>query len=385
MPNEFQRVMNSLLKNILFTNCYIDDILVASRGSLEEHKAIVYKILSILDKNNMAVKWGKCAFFKSDIEWLGFKISGDGVRPLVGKADAIKKLPPPKNISELRSFFGSINQYVKFVPNLSTLSSPLRPLLNKKSIYKWDKNHSIAFEKLKAEIVNITENSHFDIKEKTRLKTDASHNGLGATLERLQGDQLKTIAFASRFLNNHEMKYSTNELELLGVVWATEPFRNYLYGTELQIVTDHKALLSALSANLGNKTMHSRLTRWLNRLSPFNFKISHLPGKDMSFTDLLSRPPSGKTLPISHYDDEFVVTSIEKIQKILLNKQHSKIVTVNTVDRPAVAANTYSRVTTIPSGNENSSDVIGQNWLKRSLALFNLKIVAAIISCIARS
>ena len=123
MPNEFQRVMDSMLKNLQivkncypFTNCYIDDILVASRGSLEERKSIVYKILSILDNNKMAVKWGKCAFFKSDIEWLGFKISGNGVRPLVGKADAIKKnLPTPKNISELRSFFGSINQYVKFV------------------------------------------------------------------------------------------------------------------------------------------------------------------------------------------------------------------------------------------------------------------------------
>ena len=188
MPNEFQRVMDSLLKNIPFTNCYIDDILVASRGSLEEHKSIVYKILLILDKNNMAVKWGKCAFFKSDIKWLGFKISGDGVRPLVGKADTIKNLPTPKNISELRSFFGSINQYVKFVPNLSTFSSPLRPLLNKKSLYKWDISHSIAFEKLKTEIVNIAENSHFDIKEKTRLKTDASHSGLGATLEQLQDD-----------------------------------------------------------------------------------------------------------------------------------------------------------------------------------------------------
>ena len=131
MPNEFQRVMDSLLENIPFTNCYIDDILVASRGSLEKHKSIVYKNLSILDTNNMAVKWGKCAFFKCDIEWIGFKISGDGVRPLVGKADAIKNLPTPKNISELRSFFGSINQYVKFVPNLSTLSSNLRPLLNK--------------------------------------------------------------------------------------------------------------------------------------------------------------------------------------------------------------------------------------------------------------
>ena len=181
------------------------------------------------------------------------------------------------------------------------------------------------------------------------------------------------------------MKYSTNELELLGVVWATEHFRNYLYGTEFQIVTDHKALLSALSANHGNKTKHSRLTRWVNRLLPFNFKISHLPGKNMGFTDFLSRLPLGKALPISHYDDKFVVASIDKNQKTLLNKPHSKFITVNNVDRPAVAVNTYSRVITIPSGTENSSDVIGQNLLNSSLALFNLKIIAAIIFCIARS
>ena len=37
MPNEFQRVMDSLLKDITFTNCYIDDILIASKGFLNEH------------------------------------------------------------------------------------------------------------------------------------------------------------------------------------------------------------------------------------------------------------------------------------------------------------------------------------------------------------
>ena len=145
----------------------------------------------------------------------------------------------------------------------------------------------------------------------------------------------------TRFLNNHEMKYSTNELELLGVVSETENFRNYLYGTEFQIVTDHKALL--FSANHGNKTMHSRLTRRVKRLLTSNFKISHLPGKDMGFTDLFSRLYLGKALPISHYDDEFVVASIDKIQKIFLNKQYSKIVTVNTVDIPAVAVNTNAQ------------------------------------------
>ena len=101
---EFQ-FMESLSTNMPFINCYKDDFLVASKGSLEEHIAIVYENLSILDKNNMAVKMGKYSFFKSEIEWLGFKISGEGVRPLVGKADALKNLPIPKNISELRSFF----------------------------------------------------------------------------------------------------------------------------------------------------------------------------------------------------------------------------------------------------------------------------------------
>ena len=105
----------------------------------------------------------------------------------------------------------------------------------------------------------------------------------------------------------------------------------------------------------------------------------------MGFTDLLSRLPSGKALPISHFDDEFVVASIDRIQNILSTSQDSNLPTVNSVDRPAVAVNTNSRVITIPSGNENSSDVIGQNRANSSLAFLHLKIIAAIISCVAQS
>ena len=153
MPNEFQRVMDSLLKDIPFTNCYINDILIASKGSINERKAILSKILNILDNKNMAVKWEKCAFFQKKIEWLGFKISNLGIKPLVGKSNSIKSLTNPKNFSELRSFFGSINQYEKFVPNLSSLSSPLRPLLVKKSVYQWNDEHTKAFEELKHQLL----------------------------------------------------------------------------------------------------------------------------------------------------------------------------------------------------------------------------------------
>ena len=93
MPNGFQRVMNSLLKDIPFTNCYVDDIAKASKRYLNEHKAIHSNILNILDTKNMAVKWEKCAFFQKGIELLGFKISHSAVKPLVGKSDSIKGLP----------------------------------------------------------------------------------------------------------------------------------------------------------------------------------------------------------------------------------------------------------------------------------------------------
>ena len=81
----------------------------------------------------MAVKWERVFFFfQKAVEWLGFRISNKGVKLLVGKSDSIKNLTNPMNISELRLFFCSIKQYMKFVPNLSTLSAPLHPLLNKK-------------------------------------------------------------------------------------------------------------------------------------------------------------------------------------------------------------------------------------------------------------
>ena len=96
-----------------------------------------------------------------------------------------------------------------------------------------------------------------------------------------------------------------------------EYYQNYLFGSEFETITDHKALLSALSPNHGNKSYHSRLTRWVDRLSPFNFTIKRLARKDMGFIDLDLRSLSGKAISSSQYDEEFVVILIKKINKAL--------------------------------------------------------------------
>ena len=128
------------------------------------------------------------------------------------------------------------------------------------------------------------------------------------------------ICFASRFLAEFEQKYSINELELLAVIWAVENFRNYVYGTEFEIVSDHRALLSVLKNNRGNKTFSSRLTRWVDRLLPFQFKIVHAPRRTMGMADYLSRHPSPSPLsnkfPEELWHDWFTVNVIDNISAV---------------------------------------------------------------------
>ena len=124
-------------------------------------------------------------------------------------------------------------------------------------------------------------------------------------------------AFASRFLNNAETKYSTNELELLAIVWACEHFRTYLLGNRFQVLTDHKAIISALSENYNNKSYQSRLSRWADRLLPFDFEVIHVPGVTLGIVDYLSRHPTFSAPAPSIYDELFVVKSIEAFNSAL--------------------------------------------------------------------
>ena len=132
------------------------------------------------------------------------------------------------------------------MPILAPLCREFRNLLQKHTKYVWTNHHQKKLENIKECIRNLTENTHYDTKRKTRVKTDASRSGLGAVLEQEICDGWETISYASRFLNKAEEKYSINELELLGVVWALEHFKHYLLGHHFIVQTDHRALLSIL-------------------------------------------------------------------------------------------------------------------------------------------
>ena len=110
------------------------------------------------------------SFCKNKIEWLGHSITHTGITPLSNKADAIEKLSSPTNLKNLRSFMGSVHHLGEFIPNLSQLCYPLRPLLKKNTKFIWTAEHDEQFKLIKVKIAETTENRHFNPDLKTRIK-----------------------------------------------------------------------------------------------------------------------------------------------------------------------------------------------------------------------
>ena len=109
MPTEFQKVMDLLLARFREVFVFIDDILIVTKGTKQEHLDKVREILKVIDDAELQLKVGKCNFEKQEIEWLGFKLTNSGILPINSKVQGITEKLRPTNLNELRSFLGEVN------------------------------------------------------------------------------------------------------------------------------------------------------------------------------------------------------------------------------------------------------------------------------------
>ena len=140
MPTEFQQIMDLTLAGISNTFVFIDDFLIVTHGTEEEHIQKVEEVLNRLDEANVNLKLDKCNFAVTEIEWVGYKLSQKSVAPINSKVQGISDRLKPTNLKQLRSYLGAVNQFNKFIPNLASIYSPFRSLLKKNTNWEWNKN-----------------------------------------------------------------------------------------------------------------------------------------------------------------------------------------------------------------------------------------------------
>ena len=124
----------------------------------------------------------KCEFSKSEVKVLGNIVSANGISPDPEKIEAIVNLPAPKNIHEVRSFIGMVNQLSKFSEHLADKTKPLRDLLSKKNSWTWGHDQESAFREIKECFISPPVLALYDVNRKTKVSSDASKYGIGGVV-----------------------------------------------------------------------------------------------------------------------------------------------------------------------------------------------------------
>jgi len=144
----FQREMDKRLSRIPFVKVRVNDILISGKND-KEHLGNLRTVVKILKESGLTVKQSKCSFMQDEVEYCGYIVNKEGVRPVAGKIEAIQKAPAPTNITELRSFLGMATYYVSYLPNMATVTEPLHQLLRKGVKWEWDSRCAAAFKEVK--------------------------------------------------------------------------------------------------------------------------------------------------------------------------------------------------------------------------------------------
>ena len=200
----------------------------------------------------MVVKSSKCVFGRSEVRFLGYRVSFNGTCPLPERVDTIRSYNRPDTVKNLRQFLGMLNFYRRFIPNAAQLQAPLNDHLQDnvkgKTPVKWTATSVRAFEACKESLAQATLLAHPKPDAPLALFTDASDFTVGAALQQYVNGAWEPLAFFSKKLSSAERKYAAYDRELLAIYLAIKHFRHMVEARHFTVFTDHLCLSSEVQS-----------------------------------------------------------------------------------------------------------------------------------------
>ena len=286
------------------TKC-ADDVLLWS-DSIEECFNQTVQWLDICGRHGIILNPEKFVFSRDEVELAGFEITATSVRPCSRYLQAIRDFPTPRNITDVRSWFGLINQ-VAYAFSVADKMHPFRQLLRPGTPFRWDSQLDQLFEDSKVVITREIENGVriFDPSKSTCLATDWSKTGIGFWLFQKHcrcpriapfccRSGWKPTLVGSRFTHAAESRYAPVEGEALAVADALDKTRYFVLGCrDLLVAVDHKPLLKLFGDRSLENIPNARLRNLKEKTLRYRFRMVHVPGVRHRAADGLSRHPTG--------------------------------------------------------------------------------------------
>ena len=102
--------------------------------------------LDLCGRNGIILNPEKFQFAQDEVEFAGFDVDLDSIKPCKKLLQAIDEFPVPKSLTDIRAWFGLINQ-VSFYESLTEEMKPFRELLKPSKQFYWDSHMQYLFDK----------------------------------------------------------------------------------------------------------------------------------------------------------------------------------------------------------------------------------------------
>jgi len=282
-------MINDVLRDMLDVGVitYMDDILIYSE-TIEEHVAMVSKVMDRQRKAALCVSIQKSTFHAREVEFLEYKISDHGRSMTTKKVEEITAWLLPQKVVDVQSFMGFANFYCRFIKGFSKKAKPLTDLTKKGIKWNWTNTCQAAFDELKRAFTTGPILTHFDETHPTKLETDPSDFALWAILSQLcEGERWHAVASHSRKFAPAKVNYDVHDKEMTAIVAAFREWEYMLRSVEehITVYTDHKNLVYFNTTKILNRRQH----RWAEFLQSFTFKVVYREGRLNQKADALSR------------------------------------------------------------------------------------------------
>ena len=293
-PATFQRLMQNCLGelNLMYALIYLDNVIVYSKTE-EEHLVRLRAILERFMEHSLKLKPSKCNFFRTEISYLGHKVSTAGMEPGTDGLKGIAEIAPPATYTQVRKFLCATGYFRHFIKGYTRIAKPLNDLLQGKNSKLKSQSLGLpldalaAFQELKMKCLTAPVLVFADFKKPFLLETDASIEGFGAVLSQKQDDSwYHPVAYASRGLTGGKSRYHSSKLEFLALKWAvTDQFKEYLQYQPFLVRTDNNPLTYVMMMPNLDAIGH----RWVAAMAGYNFEIEYVQWSDNKVADTLSR------------------------------------------------------------------------------------------------
>ena len=304
----YQRMMDICLAGLPPERilAYLDDIVIFS-PTFEDHIADVRKVFDRLRSADISLKASKCVFASDEVEYLGYELSMNGIKPQRKLTEAILSFEKPENRKELKRFLGLIGFYRNFIDGFGNICHPLNRLTSENVQFVWSEECAVAFEGLKARLASKPVLAFPCLGKDFIVDVDASDMAFGGVLMQTGEDGLlHPVAYFSDAVQKSQSGWAPTTKEAFALVLATRHWHVYLAGVNFILNSDHNPLQYMRE----QKDPRGKFSRWILELEEYSYKVNYIPGVENVRADPLSRNIGASTTqPCDNFEEKIYCIS----------------------------------------------------------------------------